>query len=538
MDAVARYDYVVVGAGAAGAIVANRLSASDASVCLLEAGPADRHPWLRIPAGFIKVIFNPRYAWQFESDGTELTNGRRIPIPQGKTLGGSTSINGLVYNRGQRSDFDHWAELGNKGWSFEDVLPYFKSMECRVGGSDEYRGRTGELRVSDCDWQHPLCEAFIEGAQSLGLPRTVDYNGADQDGVGYFQRTIYQGLRQSTARTFLHPVRHRSNLHIRTETQVTRILFEGKRAIGVEVTDAQGRGPRRTILANREVVVSCGAINTPRLLQLSGVGPAALLQDRGVPVVHDLPGVGENLSDHFSVRVVARVKNVRTLNEMAKGLPLAAEVLRWLGKKPSILGLSPSVVHWFWRSQPHLTCADLQGVFTPASYKQGYVGKLDNFPGMTAGVWQHRPLSRGYVRIRSNDPFEAPEIQPNYLDHPDDRAALVRGARLARELLGSSALQPYFEEETLPGKLCQSDDELLDFARQYGVSSYHVNGSARMGPAGDPLAVVDERLRVYGLENLRVADSSVMPSIPSANVCASTMMIGNRAGDLIKEGLA
>lgn len=277
----------------------------------------------------------------------------------------------------------------------------------------------------------------------------------------------------------------------------------------------------------------CGAINTPRLLQLSGVGPAELLKDRGIPVIQDLPGVGQNLSDHYSVRVVARVRSVKTLNELAKGVPLTTEVLRWLAKKPNILSLSPSVVHWFWRSQPHMTSADLQGVFTPASYKQGYVGKLDGFPGMTAGVWQHRPLSRGYVRVRSNDPFEAPEIQPNYLDHPEDREALVRGARLARQLLNTPALQPYFHEETLPGALCQSDDELLDFARNYGVSSYHVNGSARMGPKDDSLAVVDQNLRVYGLRNLRVADSSVMPSIPSANVCAATMMIGNRAGDLI-----
>lgn len=533
MESAAKYDYVIVGSGAAGAIIANRVSSGGASVCLLEAGPPDTHPYLHIPAGFIKVIFNPRYAWQFSSEPSEMTNGRRIPIPQGRTLGGSTSINGLVYNRGQRSDYDHWAELGNEGWAFADVLPYFKSMERHEGGSDDYRGRAGELPITNCDWTHPLCDAFIEGASELGLPRTVDYNAAEQDGVGYFQRSIHKGLRMSTARTFLRPIRNRRNLTIQTHARATRILFDGKRAIGVEVADPRDPGRRRTVLANREVVISCGALNTPRLLQLSGLGPASLLQQHGIPVVHELPGVGEGLSDHYSVRVVAQVKGVKTLNEMARGLGLGAEIAKWLLRKPSIMALSPSVVHWFWRSRPEMTSADLQGVFTPASYKQGYVGRLDAFPGMTAGVWQHRPLSRGYVRIRSGDAFEDPEIQPNYLEHPDDRDALIRGVRLARQLLRTQALQPYFQKESLPGDLCESDDELLDFARSYGVSSYHVNGSARMGPAGDRMAVVDSKLRVHGIENLRVADSSVMPSIPSANVCAATMMIGNRAGEFI-----
>ena len=379
----------------------------------------------------------------------------------------------------------------------------------------------------------PLCEAFIEGAAELGLPRTEDYNAAEQDGVGYFQRTIDRGRRMSTARVFLRPVKDRRNLHIRPNTHATRILFEGKRAVGVEVSPSNGAGPRQKVLANREVIISCGAINTPRLLQLSGIGPAALLQDRGIPIVQDLPGVGENLSDHYSVRVVARVKGMKTLNELARGASLGSEIVKWLRGQPSILGLSPSVVHWFWRSRPELTSADLQGVFTPASYKEGYVGKLDSYPGMTAGVWMHRPLSRGYVRIRSNNPFEEPEIQPNYLDHEEDRETLVRGIRLARQMLGTSALSAYFDAESLPGPSCQTDDELLDFARSYGVSSYHVNGTAHMGPQSDRYAVVDNQLRVYGLENLRVADSSIMPSIPSANVCAASMMIGNRAAEFI-----
>ncbi|KAA0892846.1 GMC family oxidoreductase [Pusillimonas sp. ANT_WB101] len=533
MSTQQKFDYVIVGSGAAGAIVANRLSASGATVCVLEAGPPDNHPFLHVPAGFIKVIFNPKYAWQFATQPSPFTNNRQIPIPQGRTLGGSTSINGLVYNRGQASDFDSWAQLGNTGWSFQDVLPYFKSMERRVGGDDAYRGRTGELPVSDIDWIHLLCEAFIEGATQEGLPRTRDYNGESQDGVGYFQRTIDKGWRMSTAKTFLRPIRNRKNLHIETYAQAKKILFKDKRAIGVLYGHPSGHGPTKTVLALKEVIVACGTINTPKLLQLSGIGPAALLKEKGIAVVQDLPGVGENLSDHFSVRVVAKVHNVKTLNELSTGPALGAQVCRWLLKRPSIMALSPSLVHWFWKSQPDLTHADLQGVFTPASYKEGYVGRLDGFPGMTAGVWQHRPKSRGHVRIASSDPFEGPIVQPNYLEHPDDQKVLVNGVKLARRLLKTAALSQYFDKETLPGALCQSDDELLDFAKRFGVSSYHVNGTAHMGPRSDPNAVVDQNLRVYGVENLRVVDSSVIPTIPSANVCATTMMIGNRAGDLI-----
>lgn len=530
-----RYDYVIVGAGAAGAILANRLSAQGATVCVLEAGPPDHSPWLHIPAGFIKAVFNKKYAWQFSSEPTDLTNGRRVPIPQGRTLGGSTSINGLVYNRGQAADYDHWASLGNPGWSYEEVLPYFKSMERRAGGDDRYRGRKGELPVTDIDWIHPLCEAFIAGAVEQGLPRNPDYNGASQAGVGYFQRTINRGWRMSTARCFLRPAMSRKNLTVRTHAQATQVLFEGNRAVGVAYCDPRQPSAAHSVRANREVIVASGAINTPKLLQLSGLGPGDFLRELGIPVVRDLPGVGENLSDHYSVRVVARVKQSQTMNELVKGLNLVGQVSRWLLKRPSIMALSPSLLHYFWKSLPELDAPDLQGVFTPASYKEGYVGVLDDFPGMTAGVWQHRPQSRGQVRLRSGDPMQDPLIHANYLSHPDDQITLVRGIRLARRLLQSQALAPYFDGEALPGPMCQSDTELLDFARRYGVSSYHVNGTARMGPAGDRLAVVDPQLRVHGVQNLRVVDSSVMPSMPSANICAATMMIGNKAADLIKQ---
>jgi choline dehydrogenase len=526
------FDYVIVGSGAAGAILANRLSAEQGiTVCLLEAGPRDWHPFLHIPAGFIKTLFNPAFTWQFSTEATAQTGGRRIPIPQGRVLGGSTSINGLVYNRGQWQDYDHWASLGNRGWSYAEVLPYFKRTERRIGGDDTYRGRDGELPVSDIDWTHPICDAFLDGAAGMGMPRNPDYNGASQDGVGYFQRTIDRGWRMSTARAFLRPARARTNLDVRTNAQATSIQFSGKRASGVRYLRGGGA---TEVHARREVIVSCGAINTPKLLQLSGIGSAALLQKIGVPLLHELPGVGENLSDHYSVRVVARAKGVRTMNEMVSGFGLAAEIARWLLKRPSILGLSPSLVHFFWRSRAGLATPDLQGVFSPASYKEGYVGMLDSYPGMTCGVWQHRPYSRGSVRAQSADVHADPVVEPNYLEDPRDQQVLVDGIRLARRLLQTPELAKYVETETLPGPQASTDEDLLAFARRLGVSSYHLNGTARMGPRSDPGAVVDDQLRVHGLEGLRLVDSSIMPVMPSANICAATMMVAEKASDMIR----
>ena len=526
------FDYVIVGAGAAGAILAHRLSEDrQVTVCLLEAGSRDGHPWLHIPAGFTKVMFDPAFTWPFFSEPHEQTLGRRVPLPQGRVLGGSSAINGLVYNRGQREDYDEWAALGNRGWSYAEVLPYFRRTERRAAGDERYRGRDGLLPVSDIDWHHPVNEAFIAGAQGLGMPRNPDYNGATQEGVGYFQRTIDQGWRMSTSRTFLRPAEGRPNLDIRTNAQATRLVLEGRRATGVRYARVR---ETHEVRARREVIVCAGAINTPRLLQLSGIGDAEHLQAHGVRVARHLPGVGQNLADHFSIRLVARAKHVRTMNEMARGAGLVAQVARWLLGKPSILALSPSLVHFFWTSRAELTRPDLQGVFSPASYREGYVGQLDTYPGMTCGVWQHRPDSRGHVHIRSADPFEPPQVQPNYLTDERDRKTLIDGVRLARQLLQTPELSRYVESETMPGTGKTSDDELLAFIRQYGVSSYHLNGTARMGKTDDKMAVVDEQLRVQGLQGLRVADSSVMPTIPSANICAATMMIAEKAADLIR----
>lgn len=530
----AQFDYIVVGAGAAGAILADRLSEDGRhTVCLLEAGPADWHPYLHIPAGFIKVLFDPAFTWTFSSEPGHWTDGRRIPLPQGRTLGGSTSINGLVYNRGQAQDFDDWAALGNTGWSYQEVLPYFQRTERYAGGEDRYRGRAGRLPVSDLAWIHPICEQFMAGAEELGMPRNPDYNGADQAGVGYFQRSIDGRWRMSTSRTFLREARRRPNLTIITRAQATAVLFEGRRAVGVRYVLGDKGEVSRTVKATCEVVLSCGAVNTPKLLQLSGVGDAGRLGELGIPVVLDAPGVGEQLSDHYSVRFVAQAKGVATINELARAPRLWGQIARWLAGQPNLLAVSPSLVHWFWQSRPGLTRPDLQGVFSPASYRKGYVGMLDEYPGMTCGVWQHRPHSRGHVRLQSPDPRVAPLIQPNYLEDERDRDVLLGGMKLARQLLMTSALSRYVQVETLPGAQVQRDDELLDFARQYGVSSYHLNGSVRMGAPDDATAVVDPTLKVKGLSGLRVADASVMPSIVSANTCASTMMIAEKAADLL-----
>jgi choline dehydrogenase len=338
----------------------------------------------------------------------------------------------------------------------------------------------------------------------------------------------------STSRTFLKPVKSRNNLAIRTHARVTRIVVDAGCATGVQYVRGTSSDNLSEVHARREVIICAGAINTPRLLQLSGIGDAEFLQSKGIRVNRHLPGVGQNLSDHFSIRLVARAKNARTMNEMSRGLHLAGQVSRWLMGKPSILALSPSLIHFFCNSQGDASRPDLQGVFSPASYREGYVGMLDTYPGMTCGVWQHRPESRGNVQLRSSDPFEDPLIQPNYLSHERDQQTLIRGVRLARRLLQTPELAPYVQSESMPGSDKTTDDELLSFIRQYGVSSYHLNGTARMGKADDSGAVVDDECRVHGIQNLRIADSSVMPTIPSANICAATMMIAEKAADLIR----
>ena len=531
------FDYVIVGAGSAGSVLANRLSEDpDTSVCVLEAGPADWHPYIHLPAGFIKTFYNKSINWCYSQEPGQYTAGRRIFSPRGKTLGGSSSINGHIYNRGQRSDFNTWAQIGNRGWGYADVLPYFKRLERRIGeGEDTYHGRDGNLIVTDIDWRDPLCEAFIEGAMSLGIPRNKDYNGATLEGVSYAQRTIHKGRRISAATAFLHPAMKRGNVTVRTRAHATEIVFDGKRAVGVRYAKGGRGGDEIEVRARREVILSGGSYNSPQLLQLSGVGPAALLQPLGIPVRHALAGVGEGLQDHYAPRSVARVKNTKTINERARGLNLAYEALKWATTRRGILALSPTLVYCFWHSGETAESSDLQLTFTPASYMEGEQGKLENEPGMSVASWQQRPESRGHVRLRSSDPFEPPLIQTNYLTHELDRRVTIAGMKLARRLLSSAPLRPYYDYEDFPGPGVQTDDEFLTAATQRAQTTFHPGCTCRMGPASDPLAVVDDHLRVHGLEGLRVVDASIMPRMISANLNASTLMIADKASDMIRD---
>ncbi|MBS0540513.1 MAG: GMC family oxidoreductase N-terminal domain-containing protein, partial [Proteobacteria bacterium] len=414
------FDYVIVGAGSAGSVLANRLSEDGKStVCVLEAGPSDWHPFIHIPAGFMYTLVDPKVNWLYTSEPSEWTGGRRIAAPRGKTLGGSSSINGHIYNRGQRLDFDGWAQRGNHGWGYADVLPYFRKTERRMASAGDadatFRGSEGNMTITDLEWRDPLCEAFIEGAVEQGIPRNTDYNGAQQHGVSYVQRVIDKGRRVSAARGYLHPAKGRSNLTIRTHAHATSIVLEGKKAVGVRYLKGGRGGQPVEVRADREVILCGGAVNSPQLLQVSGIGSAPFLRSIGVEVKHDLQGVGENLRDHYAPRFVARVKNAETINEKSHGLKLAGEILKYAVTRKGILSLNPTLVYVFWKSDERVDNYDLQLTFTPASYKEGVQSKLDDYPGMTIASWQQRPDSIGYVHAKSADPFEAPTIQPNYL---------------------------------------------------------------------------------------------------------------------------
>ncbi|MGJ5023098.1 GMC family oxidoreductase [Bradyrhizobium oligotrophicum] len=529
------FDYVIVGAGSAGCVLASRLSEDpEVTVCVLEAGPRDWHPYIHLPAGFIKTFYMKSINWGYQQEPGPYTAGRSIYAPRGKTLGGSSSINGHVYNRGQRQDFDTWAQMGNRGWSYSDVLPNFKRMEKRIGaGEDQYRGRDGNLIVTTMEWKDTLCEAFMDGAVSLGIPRNPDYNGAIQEGVSYVQRTIQNGRRVSSATAFLRPASKRPNVEVRTHAHATGVVLEGKRAVGVRYHRGGRGGVPVEVRARKEVILSGGAYNSPQLLQLSGIGAPELLQEHGIEVRHALRSVGEGLQDHYAPRTVARVKNIKTVNELARGLNLWGEALKWAVTRRGILSLSPTMVYCFWHSGETAESSDLQLTFTPASYKEGVQGQLEDEPGMTVASWQQRPESRGYVRLRSADPFAPPLIQTNYLTAELDRRVVVAGMKLARRLLASAPLAPYYAYEDFPGPKVQSDDEFLAAATQRATTTFHPGCSCRMGPADSTWATVDDQLRVHGLQGLRVADASIMPRMISANLNAATLMIGDKAADLI-----
>lgn len=530
-----QFDYIIVGAGSAGSVLAERLSADGRhSVLILEAGGKDTNPFLHIPAGYVKTLVDPKVLWQFRSAPSVGTAGREIALPQGKVYGGSSSLNGLVYNRGQAGDFNLWAQLGNTGWGYEDILPYFKRSERRTEGDDRYRGRTGGIVVSDPHWTHPICEAFIAGVVSAGVPRSRDYNGADQTGVGYFQRMINGRFRVSAATGFLRPSLKRQNVSIRSHAQASKLVFDGAKVIGVRYFHEGTPGQETEARCSREVIVSAGTINSTKLLQLSGIGDPEELRNIGINVKHALPGVGKNFRDHYFVRMSARLKDgVISLNQMAKGWRLGLEIAKWASGIPSVLSLSPSIVHAFWKSSNVLDHPDLQFVFTPGSYKPGRVYVLDDFPAATCGFTQQRPESVGFVRLKSSNPLDAPVIQPNYIEAEKDREVVVAAMRMARKFLNSKEMAKFYQTEELPGTDVVRDEDLLQFARKTGNTGYHLIGTCMMGPATDRLAVVDPGLKVHGLAGLRVIDASIMPRMVSANTFASTLMIAEKGADLV-----
>jgi choline dehydrogenase len=525
-------DYVIVGAGSAGCVLANRLTEDPAtSVILVEAGGRDHNPLIHIPAGFFKMLDHDTLTWKYRSEPDPGTNGRAINYTRGKVIGGSSSINGLIYIRGQPEDYDHWAQLGNRGWSWDDCLPFFRAAERWEGEGSDVRGKDGPLFTSKID-RSPICATVIEAGKQLGLEYREDLNDlppGHTDCIGWCQQTRGGRRRASAARTYLHPALKRPNLQLITNALVHRVIFNGKRATGIELSRG---GARETIDATREVILSAGAVGSPLILQISGVGDPEHLGNIGVPVVHELRGVGRNMQDHYTARVSYPVVGMATANEKSRGIPLAIEVMRWAITGKGMLSYSPSLVAASVKVLETSATPDMQVTFAPGSFKGGQIGELEETPGLSAGAWQMRPLSRGYVMARSKQPGDMPLINPRYLSDETDQRAIVGGLRFARRLFDAPVLKQYVREESLPGSDLQTDDELLDYARRNGGTCYHASCTCMMG--SHPMSVVDSQLRVHGLEGLRVIDASVMPAVTSTNTNAPTIMIAEQGAAMIK----
>lgn len=524
-----QWDYIIIGAGSAGCVLANRLSANPANkVLVLEAGGMDTNPWIHIPVGYAKLIFNPAVGWGYKTEPDPGAANRRIAWPRGRVVGGSSSINGLIYIRGQAEDYDHWQALGNPGWGFQDVLPLFKRSEQQVRGANAYHGVDGTLAVADLLDQHPLCDAFIAAAQEQGIPHNEDFNGASQEGVGYYQLTTHRGLRCSAAKAFLKPVLKRPNLSLKTRAMVEQITFAGRRATGVRCRIG---AQEYHLTANAEVILAAGAINSPQILQLSGIGPEPVLQAAGVPVLHHLPGVGENLQDHYQVRSVMRCTQPITLNDQMKSLLGRVRIgLDYLLYRKGALTISAGQAGVFAKTRPELDRPDVQIHYMTLSTDQP--GKsLHDFSGFTSSICQLRPESRGRVRIRSAQPNDHPAIYANYLSAEADCKTVVDAVKLNRKILTSSALSHLVHSEELPGQAVQSDEDILSFARQIGGSIFHPVGTCKMG--SDAMSVVNHTLKVHGIDGLRVVDASIMPTLVSGNTNAPAIMIGEKAADMI-----